>query len=391
MISTRRKQGAASLIHELKVLSFVMLVRGSCSLLSGLFRTQRWHPTRNCCPIIALQGTSDRDLLSGVLKRAERTLTKRIISSDGQEDTTIHNEIRDTLKAVGEDILQNDINSADFARTRDQTPSDLSQLHSTLSDFDVNIGYGQNPTITSTALAHMLWRSVLRPGIDSAIDATAGNGGDSVALATMLFPTENMERSSHDTASELVCVDIQKEACSNTTKELQAVVSPHVLESNIQVVHASHSPLPLPRRKPCSVALVVYNLGYLPTSSKEFLTQTDSTLVSMTDAVLYLRVGGMLSVMTYPRSNPEEDWAVHVFLEGLALFTSNTHDWREFVSTSKAPATVHEKESRIRELILQALERVWQRGPSKQTWRVHEHRKLGWMDAPILLYAVRIK
>ncbi|KAL7577741.1 hypothetical protein ACA910_010504 [Epithemia clementina (nom. ined.)] len=382
----------------------------------------------------------DSEWLFSSLSRAERTLTTRIVStpsggdsSDQEIDdggaTTIQREMRDALRDIGQGIGRNKqpnneprpslttqsttISSSPPAQSSSSSSS-LAGSSSSDTDLDINRGYGQNPTITSTALAHLLWRHVLRPGIDSAIDATAGNGGDSVVLAQILFssclvePAEDQPPKSTERnptivkmASELISVDIQKEACTNTTRELSAILPPGLMESNVQIIHGSHAPLPLSQRRPTTtgspIALVVYNLGYLPLSSKECLTQTDTTLASMTDAVLCLRVGGMLSVMTYPRSNPPENWAVRVFMEGLALFSSNTQDWKEYVDTvaldaSTIVATAADvKQPDPRQLIRDALVRVRQEGPYQQTWRVHEYRKLGWTDAPILLTAVRIK
>ena len=47
--------------------------------------------------------------------------------------------------------------------------------------------YLSNPNVTPTALAHSLWRETIIPGVDTVIDATCGNGKDSVALSEMLF------------------------------------------------------------------------------------------------------------------------------------------------------------------------------------------------------------
>ena len=100
---------------------------------------------------------------------------------------------------------------------------------------------------------------------------------------------------------------------------------------------------------------------------------------------MLLRVGGMLSVMTYPRTNREEDFAVRAFLEGLALFSSSTMSWESYVESELDCSDA------LRERLADALRRVLDHGGRKQTWRVHEHKKLGWVDSPILLTAIRIK
>merc|ERR1719491_1039742 len=78
------------------------------------------------------------------------------------------------------------------------------------------IGYLSNPTITPTALAHSLWKTVIRPYDDIVIDATCGNGKDAVALCSMLFPEIEEEEdtiSASSTSPKLICIDIQKRAC----------------------------------------------------------------------------------------------------------------------------------------------------------------------------------
>ena len=55
--------------------------------------------------------------------------------------------------------------------------------------------YLLNPAINPTALAHHMWSHALRPNIDTAIDATCGNGNDSVAIASMLFNDNDNDRS----------------------------------------------------------------------------------------------------------------------------------------------------------------------------------------------------
>lgn len=250
--------------------------------------------------------------------------------------------------------------------------------------------YRGNPTITNTALAHSLWSTILRPSIDSAIDATCGNGYDSVALAKMLFSGRHREE---DCNSQLLCVDIQKQACDNTTAALaqEFFEDPQVFEKQmIQVLHTSHAALPRPNDS-SSVGLVVYNLGWLPNSDdgKDCVTKMDSTLHSITDAMLMVRIGGMISVVTYPKSNPEEDIAVRVMLECAALLSSNVQTWREFLDS--ALLLGGEKDAGIKELVASSMERIEGQGDPRQTWRVAEHKRLGMDRAPILVTATRIK
>ena len=235
------------------------------------------------------------------------------------------------------------------------------------------INYGDHPAITSTALAHALWDYILQPGVDSAIDATCGNGHDAVALARRLFP----EGTSASGNSELVCVDVLPEACDTTRRRLSEAVP----QASVTIHCGSHTPLPLPQSTG-SIALVAYNLGFLPQSSKAQLTQVESTMASLADAATVLRVGGLLSVLTYPRSNPDEDESVRALFRGLALYSSRTLDWRDVVGETK---------QELQEQLRVTLNYIYEQNGGKQTWRVYEHHKIGWEQAPILITAMRIK
>jgi Putative rRNA methylase len=197
--------------------------------------------------------------------------------------------------------------------------------------FPMSTRYKFHPALSNVALAQSLWATVVRPGVDSAIDATCGNGHDSVAIAHLLFNHDDDDDNTN-IESQLLCLDVQERAVSNTTKALADVLSPDLMEHNVQVLHASHEFLPRPRRRPSRrkqhnddgdesssllpVGLVVYNLGWLPSNhigggngggtdvivDKACVTQMDTTLLSLGDAVQLIRVGGMVSVVTYPKN-----------------------------------------------------------------------------------------
>jgi Putative rRNA methylase len=209
-------------------------------------------------------------------------------------------------------------------------------------------------------------------------------------MARILFsPTtaDAKPKKNNHTSPQLLSIDIQERACANTRKALRLTLSDHVMENYVEVLQTSHAPLPVPKDTR-SVSLVVYNLGYLPSAdNKTVMTSTETTLTSLADASLLLRIGGMISVMTYPRTNPEEDFAIRSFLEGLALFSSSTLPWDTFIDELDALQCSDELRHRLRV----TLQYVLVEGGKEQTWRVHEHKKLGWVAAPILLTATKIK
>ena len=78
------------------------------------------------------------------------------------------------------------------------------------------------------------------------IDATCGNGKDSVALAEMLFDGDDDNQKLIQ--PELLCIDIQSRAGTNTTEALREVLDVDIFENNCRVLGGtSHAPLPQPR------------------------------------------------------------------------------------------------------------------------------------------------
>ena len=137
-------------------------------------------------------------------------------------------------------------------------------------------------------LAHQYWNRILQEG-DFAIDATCGNGQDSLALAKTLHLFKEWG---------LIGLDIQEKAIENTRTLLQS----HLCEKTMTSVHLfkqSHAQFPLLAYQ-SPIRLIIYNLGYLPGGDKTLTTQTDTTLLSVETALEILLPGGILSITCYP-------------------------------------------------------------------------------------------
>lgn len=135
---------------------------------------------------------------------------------------------------------------------------------------------------TPIDLAHSFWQSLIQNG-DAFIDATCGNGKDSLFLA-------KLAASKKDT--HLYCIDIQKQALDKAKLLLEAETT------CITWIHGSHEQLPPTAPKNCR--LIVYNLGYLPGGDKSVTTLTSSTLKSVSHALELLCLGGVISITCYP-------------------------------------------------------------------------------------------
>ena len=137
---------------------------------------------------------------------------------------------------------------------------------------------------TPIDLAHHFWKGLLITSGDVAIDATCGNGKDSLALAQLLQPLDG----------KLLCIDIQEKAIENTRALLQKELPDFA--RNVHFYQQSHEKLPATN----AVKLIVFNLGYLPSGDKSLTTKVDSTLQSIQNALEILSLGGVISITCYP-------------------------------------------------------------------------------------------
>jgi SAM-dependent methyltransferase len=130
-------------------------------------------------------------------------------------------------------------------------------------------------------LAHQYWKSFLKPG-DFVIDATCGNGYDSLALAQMV-------------SGHVLCIDIQERAINATREKLKKFLPPSIFKE-ISYHLGSHGKFPPLKAAP---SLIVYNLGYLPGSDKTVVTDALETLKSLKEALSLLKPGGAICLTCY--------------------------------------------------------------------------------------------
>ncbi len=148
--------------------------------------------------------------------------------------------------------------------------------------------------LNQTQLAHLLIAEFLDP-TDTAIDATCGNGQDTLFLAE------------HLPYGKVIAFDIQEKALERT---LEKLTEAH-LKSRAQLCHASHAQFP-EWIQPHTIDLFVYNLGYLPGADKKLSTQSATTLQSLTHALTLLAPDGAISLMLYPGHSEGEKEAQDV-------------------------------------------------------------------------------
>ncbi len=154
--------------------------------------------------------------------------------------------------------------------------------------------------------AHLLLADRLRPGA-FVVDATAGNGHDTLFLAHLVGPT-----------GHVLAFDVQAEALAATQARLEAA---GIEPGRCTLVHAGHETLAehLLVDWRGRVDAGVFNLGYLPGGDKTRITQAETTLAALAVAVDHLSPGGLLTVAVYPghEGGREEQRAVAAWAESL--------------------------------------------------------------------------
>ena len=115
------------------------------------------------------------------------------------------------------------------------------------------------------------------------IDATAGNGNDTLYLAKLV-----------GVEGQVIAFDIQEDAVANTEKRLQE----QDMSERAKVVLDSHVNM-ASYAKENTVDCIVFNLGYLPGGDHKMAKQANSSIEAMNVALKLLKKKGLLSVTIY--------------------------------------------------------------------------------------------
>ncbi len=144
--------------------------------------------------------------------------------------------------------------------------------------------------------SHDLLTEVVSPG-DFAVDLTAGRGQDTLALWRMVGEQ-----------GRVVAFDVQQDALRQTQQRLQEAGAavrmvdqdqpPLTVQPGVDLLNCCHS------RYAEVIAgtptAIIANLGYLPGSDQQLITESETTLDALRQALGGLAVGGRLAVVVYP-------------------------------------------------------------------------------------------
>ncbi|MDD9266460.1 class I SAM-dependent methyltransferase [Paenibacillus sp. GCM10023248] len=175
--------------------------------------------------------------------------------------------------------------------------------------------------------AHQLIGQRVQPG-DTVIDATLGNGVDTVFLAKL--------------TGRRGCVygfDIQQQALDQTKMRLEKELPD--ASSSVHMSLCSHALMEaaVPQDRHGRVAAVTFNLGYLPGADPATITTQESTLPALEAALRLLRKGGIVTIVLYSghAGGSEEAAAVEAWAQQLPLVSYQVLKYQFMNTSAHAP------------------------------------------------------
>jgi predicted methyltransferase len=167
-------------------------------------------------------------------------------------------------------------------------------------------------------LSHLVMRRFVRRG-DYVVDATCGNGYDTLLLAELV-----------GSDGRVWAFDIQQKALDATAVRLAEAG----MSASVELVHSGHETMAIQCAGP--VSAVVFNLGYLPGGDRTIVTRPDSTLISLEQSLGLLEPGGVVIITLYPghEGGQQESTALETRL--VQLPPTGFHVWR--MGQMNAPA-----------------------------------------------------
>ncbi len=136
--------------------------------------------------------------------------------------------------------------------------------------------------LSPTALAKLIISRRITPG-DNVVDATAGNGHDTLFLAELV-----------GRFGKVYSFDIQSEALEATQERLKK----QNLLATVTCINDSHKMIDQYVPKPISGAM--FNLGYLPGGDHSIATVVEESLPAIKIVLDLLKISGLVTIVTYP-------------------------------------------------------------------------------------------
>ena len=140
--------------------------------------------------------------------------------------------------------------------------------------------------ISLTQQAHSLIEHKINSG-DIVIDATVGNGHDTLFLAKQVGES-----------GRVYGFDIQQVALEAARSKLQQAN----LLNCVTLILVNHALMKdkIPVQYHGKISAIMFNLGYLPGGDKTLITRADSTLMALNSASQLLSAKGIMTILAYP-------------------------------------------------------------------------------------------
>ncbi|MGL9748785.1 class I SAM-dependent methyltransferase [Enterococcus sp. DIV0170] len=135
--------------------------------------------------------------------------------------------------------------------------------------------------LTALRYSHQLLKEIISEG-DYVIDATMGNGNDTLFLAELVGST-----------GHVYAFDIQEQALQNTCEKLADYTDRATL------FLAGHETIEEKIAVDQPIQAAIFNLGYLPKSDKHVITLPETTKQAMSAILKRLTIGGRMIVVIY--------------------------------------------------------------------------------------------
>lgn len=130
-------------------------------------------------------------------------------------------------------------------------------------------------------LAHQCMRAVVGPS-DTVVDATCGNGHDTLFLARLV------------PEGRVLAFDTSEEAVHNTSK----LLAENGVRDRVEVYQRDHREIKEVVNEP--VKGIMFNLGYLPGGPRDTATVAEVSREAIRSALPLLKTGGLLTIVAYP-------------------------------------------------------------------------------------------
>ena len=141
--------------------------------------------------------------------------------------------------------------------------------------------------VKPTEMVRLIARHYGGPG-DVAVDATAGNGGDTLFLARLVD-------AGGPGGGRVYAFDLQEEALAMTRTRLSK--EGYEEGESLRLILDNHAHMTDHVKE--SLSVILFNLGYLPGGDHSLATKADTTIPALIKALSLLRPGGLLSLMIY--------------------------------------------------------------------------------------------